>query len=235
MSKEPAMSNNNGMSEIIDLYGTDAWDLVLTVFVNFYYSELEIIDLCGRWIPRRDSLREKQYLLRHASDEIVHARLFREGVERLGMPWDGFDHGRYRIEDIDDRFRKLHQSDDELEVLIGLNLYAEGVLAMEELYQLGRSKPQYFYQFDRIEREERRHVGFGVTVAKRLIGESEENRQRAVEHCKWYQQHLNNYLNGELADKIGWAIKAGFVEQDYIPRTRQRFQTTMSQLGILEA
>lgn len=229
------MMSKTGMEEIIELYGSKAWDLVLTVLVNFYYSELEIIDLCARWIPRRDDLREKRYLLQHASDEIVHAGLFREGIERLGMPWEGFDHSRYQIEDIDARFRKLYESDDELEVLIGLNLYAEGVLAMEELYQLGRNKPQYFYQFDRIEREERRHVGFGITVAKRLLSESEENRRRAVEHCKWYQEHLNNYLDGELSETISWAIKAGFVSDDYIPRTRQRFHDTMSKLGILEA
>ncbi|MDX6742358.1 hypothetical protein [Actinocorallia sp. A-T 12471] len=227
MSKTP-------MEEIIETYGEDVWNLILTVYVNFHSSELEIIDLCARWIPRRTDLREKTYLVHHASDEVTHARLFREGVERLGMPWDGFDHDKYRIQDIDDRFQKLFDSDDELEVLIGLNLYAEGVLAMEELYQLGRNKPQYFYQFDRIEREERRHVGFGVTVAKRLLAESEDNRRRAAEHCRWYQEHLDNYLKGELAEKIGWAIDAGFVSDDYIPRTRARFNDTMSQLGILE-
>lgn len=223
------------MQEIIDTYGPDAWDLVLTVFVNFYYSELEIIDLCGRWLPRRDNLQEKQYLLRHASDEVIHARLFRQGVERLGMPWDGFEHSRYQIKDIDDRFRKLYESDDELEVLIGLNLYAEGVLAMEELHQLGRCKPKYFYQFDRIEREEQRHVGYGIIVAKRRIAESEENRERAVEHCRWYQEHLDNYLSGELSEAIEWGIRSGFIEDDYVPRTRQRFRDTMSKLGILEA
>jgi len=227
--------NKTGMQEIIDTYGSAAWDLVLTVFVNFYYSELEIIDLCARWIPRRDDLREKRYLLLHGADEVVHAGLFREGVERLGMPWDGFDHSKYQIQDIDDRFRKLFQSDDELEVLIGLNLYAEGVLAMEELHQLGRNKPEYFYKFDRIEREERRHVGFGVTVARRLLAESEDNRRRAAGYCRWYRDHLENYLNGELSDTINWGIKAGFVGSDYIPATRQRFHDTMSKLGILEA
>ncbi|MDI2132417.1 hypothetical protein [Yinghuangia seranimata] len=220
--------------EIIETYGEDVWNLILTVYVNFHDSELEIIDLCARWIPRRTDLREKTYLVHHASDEVTHARLFREGVERLGQPWHELDHAKYKIQDIDDRFRKLFDSEDELEVLIGLNLYAEGVLAMEELYQLGRGKPQYFYQFDRIEREERRHVGFGVTVAKRLLAESAENRKRATAYCNWYQEHLDGYLGGELADKIGWAVEAGFVADDYIPRTKERFRSTMSELGILE-
>jgi 1,2-phenylacetyl-CoA epoxidase catalytic subunit len=220
--------------EIIDTYGHDAWDLILTVYINFYYSELEIIDLCARWLPRRNDLKEKNFLLRHASDEIVHARLFREGVERLGQGWTEFDHDRYRIDDIDTRFGKLHYSDDEIEVLIGLNLYAEGVLAMEELHQLGQNRPRYFYQFDRIAREERRHVAFGITVAKRLVEENPEDRKRAVEHCKWYREHLEEYLGGQLKKSIAWAIQTGFVSDDYIPRTRQRFTDTMSKIGILE-
>lgn len=222
------------MDDIIDKYGRAAWDLIVTVYVNFYYSELEIIRLCERWLPRRTDLREKSYLLHQASDEIRHAGLFKEGLERLGMPWDGFDHASYQIDDIDDRFQKLHKSDDELEVLIGLNLYAEGVLAMEELYQLGRNKPEYFYNFSKIEQEERRHHAYGVTVAKRRLAESEDNRRRAKEYCKWYQEHLDNYLGGQLSETINWGIKAGFVDSDYIPRTRERFRKTMSELEILE-
>jgi 1,2-phenylacetyl-CoA epoxidase catalytic subunit len=223
------------MDEIKETYGEAAWDLVLTVYVNFYYSELEIIALCERWLPRRTDLREKSYLLHHAADEIKHAGLFREGVERLGMPWDGFDHDKYRIDDIDQRFHKLHESDDELEVLIGLNLYAEGVLALEELYQLGRNKPEYFWQFAKIEQEERRHHAYGITVAKRYLAESEENRSRAAEHCRWYAEHLDNYLGATLSETIEWGIRAGFVDSDYIPRTRQRFNETMSQLDLLGA
>ncbi len=218
--------------QIIDTYGRDAWDLILTVYVNFYYSELEIIDLCARWLPRRDSLREKHFLIRHAADEVVHARLFREGVEHLGQPWHGFDHQPYRIDDIDERFAKLFYSDDEIEVLIGLNLYAEGVLAMEELVQLGRGRPEYFYQFDRIEREERRHVAFGITVANRVLAENPEARRRAVEHCKWYREHLEGYLGGQLKESIGWAMQAGFVAPDYLERTRVRFDDVMSRIGI---
>jgi 1,2-phenylacetyl-CoA epoxidase catalytic subunit len=227
-------ANRTQMDEIIDTYGREAWDLVLTVYVNFYYSELEIIDLCARWIPRRDILKEKQYLLRHASDEISHAGLFREGVELLGLPWDSFDHNKYRIDDIDERFKKLYASDDEVEVLIGLNMYAEGVLAMEEIHQLARNKPQYFHHFERIEREERRHVAFGVTVAKRLLEVEPAARKRAKEYCKWYQEHLEEYLGGELSQTIELGMAAGFVDNDYIPRTRERFHTVMGKLDLLE-
>lgn len=226
--------SNSLKEEIIDKYGQGAWDLILTVYVNFYYSELEIIDLCARWLPRRNGLREKNFLIRHAADEVVHARLFREGVERLGQPWHEFDHDAYRIDDIGERFAKLFYSDDEIEVLIGLNLYAEGVLAMEELYQLGQSKSPYFYQFDRIEREERRHVAFGITVANQILETNDEARKRAVGYCDWYREHLDGYLGGQLKESIGWAMDAGFVSTDYVERTRKRFDDVMGKIGILE-
>ncbi|MEU6586869.1 hypothetical protein [Nocardia sp. NPDC046763] len=230
----PAGTSEPLKNEIIEKYGRNAWDLILTVYVNFYYSELDIIDLCARWLPRRNGLREKNFLIRHAADEVVHARLFREGVERLGQPWHGFDHEPYRIDDINDRFAKLFYSDDEVEVLIGLNLYAEGVLAMEELAQLARSESPYFYQFDRIEREERRHVAFGITVANELLESNPEARKRAVEYCKWYQEHLDGYLSGQLKESISWAMDAGFVSSDYIDRTRVRFGDVMAKIGIGE-
>ncbi|OLR94846.1 ferritin family protein [Actinokineospora bangkokensis] len=220
--------------EIIDKYGRNAWDLILTVYVNFYYSELDIIDLCARWLPRRNGLREKNYLIRHAADEVVHARLFREGVELLGQPWHGFDHDAYRIDDIGDRFAKLFYSDDEVEVLVGLNLYAEGVLAMEELAQLARSGTPYFHQFDRIEREERRHVAFGITVANQVLEANPEARKRAVEHSKWYREHMEGYLGGQLKESIAWARDAGFVTSDYSERTRARFDDVMARIGITE-
>ncbi|MBB5953855.1 1,2-phenylacetyl-CoA epoxidase catalytic subunit [Saccharothrix tamanrassetensis] len=228
---DPSMTHKQ---EIIEKYGRPAWDLILTVYVNFYYSELDIIDLCARWLPRRHGLREKNFLIRHAADEVVHARLFREGVERLGQPWHGFDHDAYRIDDIGDRFAKLFYSDDEVEVLIGLNLYAEGVLAMEELAQLARSETPYFYQFDRIEREERRHVAFGITVANQVLESNAEARKRAVEHCKWYREHMDGYLGGQLKESIAWAMEAGFVSADYLDRTRLRFDDVMAKIGIKE-
>jgi len=64
-------------------YGKATLDLILVVMVNFHYSEIEIMDLCGKWIPRRTNLIEKGYLVKHANDELRHAKLFRQGVERL--------------------------------------------------------------------------------------------------------------------------------------------------------
>jgi len=218
--------------QIIDEYGEDVLDLILVVYINFYYSELEIMELCSRWVERREGFTEKSYLIIQAHDEVIHAKLFKEGVERLGLDWDSIDHNKYRIRDIGERFDKLHISNNQMEVLIGLNMYAEGVLALEEIHQLSVTKPDIFYEFGRIYNDEQTHLRFGVVVAKRMIEESEENRRMAQEHCNWYEDHLKKYLNGELSDKIQRAIAAGFVTEDYIPSTKRRFIKVMSELGL---
>ncbi len=218
--------------KLIEQYGEEGMGLILLVYVNFYFSEINIINLCGRWIPRRHDFIEKSYLVTHAADEVTHAKLFREGVERLGIEWNSLDHDKYRVHDIGERFDKLLKSDDELEVLIGLNLYAEGVLALEEIHQLAKSRPDIFYQFDRIYRDEQTHLRFGAVVARRMIEESEQNRARAQAHCQWYEDHLSNYLDGELSDKIQRAVDLGFVTSDYIDCTKRRFRNVMGELGL---
>jgi uncharacterized ferritin-like protein (DUF455 family) len=218
--------------EIACTYGEDVLDLVLVVYVNFYYSEIDIINLCARWIPRREKFTEKSYLVTHAHDEVKHARLFREGVRSLGIEWDSLDHDKYRVADISERFAKLFSSDDELEVLIGLNLYAEGVLALEEIDQLARSKPRYFPSFREIYRDELTHLAFGVKVAKRLVDSSQECRLLAQKHCDWYRGHLQQYLANDLAPKLGRAVDAGFISKDYVARISGRFTNVMGSIGL---
>jgi len=220
------------VSEISRIYGPTAVDLILTLYVNFYFSEIEIMDLCGKWIPRRSKFEEKSYLVLQAYDELKHAKLFREGVEYLGLKWDHLNHERYRLRDIDDRFAKLQDSDDELEVLIGLNLYAEGVLALEEIKQLSESKPEYFPTFEEIYRDELTHVAFGIKVVNRLLRESRENVEKAKAYTQWYRDHLTKYLEGDLKDKISYAVNIGFVTPDFTKRVEARFDDIVKKIGL---
>ena len=65
---------------LVAAYGEQFYDAAATIYVNFYVSELQIIDLCGKWIPRRTRLREKFFLVHHAADEI--RQLFR-GIKQI--------------------------------------------------------------------------------------------------------------------------------------------------------
>jgi 1,2-phenylacetyl-CoA epoxidase catalytic subunit len=218
--------------EIIKERGEKCFDLILLVYVNFYWSELEIIDLCAKWIPKRDNLEEKFYLVHHASDEVKHSILFKEGVEDLGLSWNDIDFSKYKLKDIEGRFGKLEESDDEIEILIGLNLYAEGVLAMEELIQLERNASKYFPSFRQIIKEEGTHLGFGKQVLHRYMEESFENKKIAQLNCDWYGNHLQKYLWEDISEYIDQGIDFGFLDKKYREKTAERFEVVMSSVGL---
>lgn len=219
--------------KILDQGGQELLDLILTVNVNFYFSELEIIDLCAKWIPRRDDLREKFYLVHHAHDEMTHSNLFKDGVRHLGLQWDDALIERYRLSDHDHRFAKLLDSDDELEVLIGLNVYAEGVLAMESLVEMGETRPDIFPAFRQIAREELTHLAFGKKVLERMFEENPAERERAQMHCDWYRDHIHPYLWRDISGLLGTGIRHGILHADYRERAVARFENEMTSLGLV--
>lgn len=218
--------------KIVQERGQAFLDAILLINTNFYMSELEIIDLCARWIPRRKILREKFYLVSHASDEVRHAGLFKKEIEDLGIPWSDELITRYRLSDIGSRFDRLHKSDDEIEVLIGLNLYAEGVIAMEELVELSQYASEYFPTYAQIQREEQTHLAFGQKVLQRLLSESEEDRARAQVICDGYRDHLLHYLWNDISPIIDMGIGWNCLSEKYRENTVNRFESVMTTAGL---
>jgi 1,2-phenylacetyl-CoA epoxidase catalytic subunit len=129
----------------------------------------------------------------------------------------------------------MRESDDELEVLVGLNLYAEGVLAIEELLQLDRNASQYFPTFHQILKDEGMHLGYGKEVLRRLINESPENRERAQAYCNSCQEHLKQYHFRDISPIIDKAAKFGLIDNNFREKTAERFVTVMSSVGLSAA
>jgi hypothetical protein len=218
--------------KIVDDHGQEILDLILVLLVNFYYAELDIIDVCGRWIPRRSVLDEKFMLVEHAADEMRHAQYFKQAVEALGLKWEELDRDKYYLPDQSTRFSKLLTSEDEIEVLVGLNLYSEGVLAMEELAQLHHNKPEYFPKFGEILTDEGRHLKYGITVARRRFKDDEEARAKAQRYCDEMGQHLQQYLWDDINDAINLGIHLGYLDEDYRMKAVKRFENVMSAVNL---
>lgn len=218
--------------QLIAQHGEAFFDAVATIYVNFYVSELQIIDLCGKWIPRRTNLREKFFLVNHAADEIRHSELFRTGFERFGVTMSDDVVNKYLVEDMGNRFSKLQDSDDELEVLLGLNLYAEGVLAMLELDQLGRNMPKVFPDFPRIAVDEKVHLAYGKTVLVRMLKEDPSNVARALSIAKGYRAHLDEYLWSSVDNLISLGVSVKALDSDYREQAVDRFEQLMDSLGL---
>jgi 1,2-phenylacetyl-CoA epoxidase catalytic subunit len=212
--------------------GRDVLDMILMIYVNLYYSELDVVDLCARWIPQREQTDEKFMLVEHAWDEVKHAKFFKGGVKTLGLNWDELNHDKYLLKDRAARFQKLFTTDDELAVLVGLNLYAEGVHATEEMIELYERKPAYFPVFSKTIPDEERHVNFGKTVLMRRIESSKEAKKRAQQYCDEWMHHMEDYLWGDIARPIDVGIQLGYLSQDYRKRVASRFEDVMTSVGL---
>ena len=212
--------------------GDPLYDAVATIYVNFYLSELRIIDLCARWIPRRHITREKYYLVHHANDEVRHAELFRKAFENLGGTIDEAAIEKYQVRDMEDRFDRLFRSDDEIEVLIGLNMYAEGVLAMMELRQLGKNAPELFPDFLQIAQDEKTHLAFGAKVLGRILEDEPEQRQRATESARGYREHLGSYLATTVSDMIDFGVSISALDEDYRQQAIELYEEIMDRINI---
>lgn len=218
--------------DLIEEFGQDGLDLILTVFINFYYSEQQIIDLCAKWVRKRKDFTDKSLLVLHASDEVQHANIFKNGVERLGIDWESLDLDSYIVQDIKDRFERLFNTEDEFMILVGLNMYAEGVLALEEIEQLSASRPDIFWGFDTVYTDEKNHLNYGLRVAKKYLQENPQLITRAQDHCTWYENHFIDYLENSLGKNINIAIEKGFVSPNYIENLKQRFRCVMGELNL---
>lgn len=222
------------MTETISIgkVGDPLFDAVATIYVNFYLSELRIIDLCAQWIPKRHIVKEKYYLVHHANDEVRHAELFKKGFQKLGGVIDDAAIKRYRVQDMEDRFDRLFSSDDEVEVLIGLNMYAEGVLAMMELDQLGKNVPALFPDFSQIAQDEKTHLAFGCKVLERILDDHPDERARATQIARGYREHLNGYLSSTVSGMIDFGVSINALDEDYRQKAADLYEGIMDRVGI---
>ncbi|MFZ1010699.1 MAG: hypothetical protein WAN65_27920 [Candidatus Sulfotelmatobacter sp.] len=218
--------------QIVEEEGQEVLDLILTIYVNMYHAELDVVDLCARWIPLRSETDEKFMLTEHAWDEVRHAKFFKGAIKYLGLHWEELDMNKYLLPDREARFKRMMTGEDELNVLVGLNMYAEGVHATEEMIQLYAHKPKYFPVFSKTIPDEERHVNFGRIVLRRRVESGDAAREKAQTDCDYWMQHMEGYLWGDISRAIDVGIRLGYLDKDYRIKICKRFYDVMTSVGL---
>ena len=107
---------------------------------NLYFVHLDIVDVCSAWVPRRLRDDERQWLATQLRRETEEIPMYRALVAATGHePNEAF-----RIPDSKQRYARLKASDDELDVVVGMNVIAQGVLGALEHRQLHTYDPVLF-------------------------------------------------------------------------------------------
>ncbi len=107
---------------------------------NLYFVHLDVVDVCAKWVPRRTRDDERIWLATQLRRETEELPMYRALVAATGREPDA----AWRIPDSRQRYARLKEIDDELEVAVGMNVIAQGVLGALEHRQLHNYDPVLF-------------------------------------------------------------------------------------------
>jgi hypothetical protein len=107
---------------------------------NLYFVHLDIVDVCAKWVPRRTRDDERFWLANQLRRETEEVPMYRALVAATGREPDA----AWRIPDSRERYARLKETDDELNVAVGMNVVAQGVLGALEHRQLYAYNPVLF-------------------------------------------------------------------------------------------
>ena len=214
-----------------DLKREDMRESLLIIYENFYWIHLWIITVCARWILKRGDVEGKLELVEQAWEERNQMHIFKQGILDLGYDWDALDHDAYLFDAMRDRYHEFMTTDDELEVLIGMNLYSEGVFGCAELEELYNHSPDLFSRFPEFLQEEIEHAEQGRKVLMGLLEKQPDLRPRAQELVKKYQNVLiETTTDAQFGPFLKRLIEQGFIGADIVDGTQVRFKKVFGDL-----
>jgi hypothetical protein len=107
---------------------------------NLLFVHLDIVEVCAKWIPRRERDDERFWLANQLRRETEEVPMYRALLAATGRDPDP----AFRIPDSLERYARLKETEDELDVAVGMNVIAQGVLGALEHRQLLAYDPTLF-------------------------------------------------------------------------------------------
>jgi hypothetical protein len=204
-------------------------DSILRVYENFYWIHEWIIDVCARWaLKQTDDIDKKLHLIQQAWEERNQMVAFKEEILALGYCWDELDHSSYLFEAMRTRYALFKTTEDELEVLVGMNLFSEGVFGVTELVELHGMSPKLFPRFPEFAREEMEHADGGKRALARLLAQQPELRPHARELVEKYRRALvDTATEPEFSKFLMQLVSQGLLPADVLQRALLRYNEVL--------
>jgi hypothetical protein len=189
---------------------------------NLYYICLDIIDVCAKWVPRRQRDDERIWLATQLQRETVEVPMylgFLKGIDRKPDP-------SIRITNSTLRYQHLKESEDELDVVVGMNILAQGVFGSFEHRQFYRFDPVFFAPaFDTITFEL-----MSTERAKEFIRRRDPERVKAI-FARWHH-HLVVESLPQLAPYISAVADVGIFDPDLPEQGERLFEQLAADVGV---
>jgi hypothetical protein len=189
---------------------------------NLYHVHRDIVAVLTKWIPRRESFEEQHWLAVHLAQETREIPMYMTMIRALGFQPDA----RLRIPDSKNRYEILLNTESEDEVLVGMNVIAQGVLGSIEHPRLYRYSPEFFKDFVST-------IAFDAANLERTrIMLLRRNHDTIVSLLMRYQRHLEEISIPELLPLLEPVFKLGIFEREVVDAGRQRLINIAESVGV---
>ena len=189
---------------------------------NLYWVHLDIVDVCSRWVPRRERSDERVWLATQLQREAAEVPMYLGMIEALGLAPDV----SYRINDSLVRYARLKETDDEIEVLVGMNVLAQAVLGYIEHRALYRFDPVFFAQFAET-------IAFDAGAWERArIAMQRRDPERLRGQLAAHRQHMFDFTIPELKPLLAPVVAAGVFPPEIIEIGIERYSEVSLELGV---
>lgn len=189
---------------------------------NLYWVHLDIVEVCSKWVPRRQRHDERAWLAAQLAREAAEIPMYLGFLERLGREPDV----RYRIRDSLVRYQRLKDTDDEVEVFVGMNVLAQAVLGWIEHNHLYRFDPEFFAPVAET-------IAFDAGNWERSkIMMRRRDPEQLRSQFEAHRDHMLEITIPELTPLLEPVIAVGVLPQDVFKIGIDRYRETADAVGV---
>ncbi len=200
----------------------DAVNVLYPLLNNLYWVHLDIVDVCSKWVPRRERDDERIWLATQLARETVEVPMYLGFIHALGHT----PNVSYRIPDSLNRYSYMKEVDDELDVVVGMNVLAQGVLGWVEHNQLYTYAPQFFAPMLET-------IAFDIGNLERAkVFMRRRDPERLGELFTGYRKHMLEITLPEIMPLIGPVMEAGVFQDDVVELGTERFAEIAAAVGL---
>jgi hypothetical protein len=181
---------------------------------NLYWVHRDIVAVCARWVTRVERDEERLWFARQLAREAAEIPMYRRHALAAG----GALNPQWRIRDSIARYQRLLETDDEVELVVGMHILAQGVLGPLEHERLYRFNPDYFSGFDDA------RVGnlADLEYAKIFLGR--RPTARVHEHLQRAYTHLVETTVPEITPLMAPLFELGVIEPEAVAIAKSTFR-----------
>jgi hypothetical protein len=219
----PAQQKGNPMTDSdADKHTPQVRAALYPLMNNLFFVHHDIIEVCSLWLPRRDRDDEREWLALQLHRETQEIPMYKAYVHAMGYS----PNSAIRIPDSLQRYQTLKETDDETEIIVGMNVVAQSVIGTIEHQQLLRFDPVLFAPLVEVLAWEAGNLQRVLAMLRR------RDPSHVRELLVRYYDHLMGVTKPELLPLLDPIFALGIFETDVIDQAITRLATIAAALGV---